>query len=205
MRYYNFSDYGVIGLAKSRKDTNGKPEVDDNTKANMTLQNGRKNDMGAAPESENARYLLFCRRMAKLPAVDLQDPSAVEKRVEAYLRLCGRCDRKPAVSGLAMALDLDRRQLSELCGEGGNGRARLPAASLAVIRRAYRSLELLWEQYLLDGLIGSATGIFLGKNQFAYQDKSEMAVTAWSGPPLTGEELARRAERLRAGLADDGE
>jgi hypothetical protein len=38
-------------------------------------------------------------------------------------------------------------------------------------------MELLWENYMQNGKINPVSGIFLGKNNFGYQDKQEMVIT----------------------------
>ena len=38
-------------------------------------------------------------------------------------------------------------------------------------------MENLWESYMNSGKINPVSGIFLGKNNFGYQDKTEYVVT----------------------------
>jgi hypothetical protein len=38
-------------------------------------------------------------------------------------------------------------------------------------------MENLWENYMQNGKINPVSGIFLGKNNFGYQDKQEMVIT----------------------------
>ena len=38
-------------------------------------------------------------------------------------------------------------------------------------------MEILWENYMQNGKINPVSGIFLGKNNFGYQDKQEMVLT----------------------------
>ena len=38
-------------------------------------------------------------------------------------------------------------------------------------------MENLWEMYMQNGKIHPVSGIFLGKNNFGYQDKTEMVLT----------------------------
>jgi hypothetical protein len=35
----------------------------------------------------------------------------------------------------------------------------------------------MWEHYMMNGKINPVSGIFLGKNNFGYQDKQEYVVT----------------------------
>ena len=38
-------------------------------------------------------------------------------------------------------------------------------------------MEILWENYMQNGKINPVSGIFLGKNNFGYQDKTEYVLT----------------------------
>ena len=38
-------------------------------------------------------------------------------------------------------------------------------------------MESLWENYMQNGKINPVSGIFLGKNNYGYQDKTEYVVT----------------------------
>jgi hypothetical protein len=51
----------------------------------------------------------------------------------------------------------------------------------AIILKAYRVMEELWENYMLNGKINPVSGIFLGKNQFQYSDKQEYVLTPNTG------------------------
>ena len=87
---------------------------------------------------------------------------------------------KPTVSGMGMALGLDRRRLWEIktgARVGGVGNINLPTETMDSIKRAYEYMELLWENYMQNGKINPVSGIFLGKNNFGYQDKTEYVVT----------------------------
>ena len=55
--------------------------------------------------------------------------------------------------------------------------AALPSEVANAIKKAYVSMENLWEIYMLNGKINPVSGIFLGKNNFGYQDKTEYVLT----------------------------
>lgn len=76
-----------------------------------------------------------------------------------------------------MALGLDRRRLWEIkCDVQGRNES-LPGEVRDSIKKAYSLMEYLWENYMVNGKINPVTGIFLGKNNFGYQDKQEMVLT----------------------------
>ena len=80
-----------------------------------------------------------------------------------------------------MALGLDRRRLWEIKTQRfANVRGtvtHLPEEVIETIRKTYDYLEIMWEDYMLNGKINPVSGIFLGKNHFGYQDKTEYLVT----------------------------
>ena len=46
-----------------------------------------------------------------------------------------------------------------------------------LIKKAYFMLENLWETYMSSGKVNPVAGIFLGKNNYGYQDKTEYVLT----------------------------
>jgi hypothetical protein len=85
---------------------------------------------------------------------------------------------KPTVAGLGMALGLDRRRLWEIkTGNHTTSTPKLPREVEDSIKKAYKLMENLWETYMNSGKINPVSGIFLGKNNFGYQDKTEYVLT----------------------------
>ena len=115
-----------------------------------------------------------------LPKVDLHDPDAVRQRVGEYFRIYAEADMKPTVAGMAMALDVDRRRLWEI--KTGNyvnvgGYKNLPIETVDCIKKAYEILEATMENYANAGKINPVMAIFMMKNHFGYQDKTEYVLT----------------------------
>ena len=62
-------------------------------------------------------------------------------------------------------------------------------------------MENMWETYMNSGKINPVSGIFLGKNNFGYQDKQEMVLT-----PNAQQESDFSAEDIRKRyMIEDGE
>lgn len=127
---------------------------------------------------DNSRYLAHAMAVMNMPPVDTSDPVQVERRIQEYMELCGQHDMKPTVKGFCNALRIDRTTLFEW--KRGTYRAN---THQAVALRAYDLLEELWEGYMQNGKINPVSGIFLGKNNFGYQDKQEYVVTPNTGAP----------------------
>lgn len=129
---------------------------------------------------DNTKYLMVSMKLAGLPKVDLHNPEQVAERVEMYFQIHAENDLKPTVAGLGLAMGVDRRRLWEIKtgnAMGGHTSLDLPTPTVDVIKRAYEIMENLWENYMQNGKINPVSGIFLGKNNFGYQDKTEYVVT----------------------------
>lgn len=129
---------------------------------------------------DNTKYLTVSLALAKLPKVDFTKPEQVEERLLQFFELHAQNDMKPTVMGMGLALGVDRRRLWEMksgVAKGGLTPYDLPTETLDLIKRAYDILENLMENYTQNGKINPVSAIFLMKNNFGYQDKTEYVVT----------------------------
>lgn len=131
-------------------------------------------------KGDNTKYLKLGRELFNLPTIDLKDPEQVIDRLNKFFVIHEEYDMKPTVAGMGMALGLDRRRLWEI--KTGNHysnkwMSELPTQTVDAIKKAYEYMEILWENYMQNGKINPVSGIFLGKNNFGYQDKTEYVVT----------------------------
>lgn len=133
-------------------------------------------------DGDNAKFLGVNISLFNMPQIDLNDPVAVQERLSDYFTLYAEHDMKPTVVGMAMALNgMSRQQLWAIAHDkptGGAGyKAALPQEVADIIKKAYKLLENLWESYMTSGKINPVSGIFLGKNNYGYQDKTEYVLT----------------------------
>ena len=131
-------------------------------------------------DGDNTKYLMANVELMNMPDIDIKDPAEVRQRINDYFTLYAKYDMKPTVAGLAMALGLDRRRLWEIktgALVGGQSKQHLPTETMDSIKKAYKLMENLWETYMNSGKINPVSGIFLGKNNFGYQDKTEYVLT----------------------------
>ena len=144
---------------------------------------------------DNAMYIKNAMQLSMLPKIDLRDSDAVSNRIQEFFQIQFENDLKPTVSGLGMALGLDRRRLWEIkTGNYGTQKSleELPTLTKDSIKKAYEMMENLWENYMQNGKINPVSGIFLGKNNFGYQDKTEYVVT-----PNTNSDSDYNADDIR--------
>lgn len=135
----------------------------------VTLDNG-----------DNAKYMRVNIQLFQMSKVDLHDPDAVNERLSEFFQIFTENDMKPTIAGMAMALGIDRRRLWEIKTGNTQGRGdinTLPGEVRDAVKKAYLVMENLWETYMNSGKINPVSGIFLGKNNFGYQDKQEMVLT----------------------------
>ena len=130
-----------------------------------------------AEPGDNTKYLNLGMTLFSLPPIDLKDPEQVNNRLMEFFKIHAEADMKPTVSGMGMALGLDRRRLWEIKTGVSDRNKDLPTPTRDSIKKAYEYMEVLWENYMQNGKINVISGIFLGKNNFGYQDKTEYVVT----------------------------
>ena len=150
---------------------------------------------------DNAKYIGVSLKLFNLPSIDLHNPEQVQARLTEYFQIQFDADVKPTVAGMAMALGIDRRRLWEI--RSGNYHTNkwledLPTLTTDSIKKAYDFMENLWENYMQNGKINPVSGIFLGKNNFGYQDKTEYVVT-----PNVNNDSDYNAEDIRARYLTD--
>ena len=148
---------------------------------------------------DNAKYIRNAMMLGALPKLDLYDSDAVEERINEFFRIQFENDLKPTVSGMGMALGLSRQRLWEIKTgnlKGGTTKWDLPTSTLESIKKGYNYMEILWENYMQNGKINPVSGIFLGKNNFGYQDKQEMVLT-----PNTNNEPEYDVEAIKKRLS----
>ena len=129
---------------------------------------------------DNTKIVLTNMKFFDMPRVDLKNPDAVKERLCEYFQIYGDADLKPTVAGMAMCLGVDRRRLWDI--KTGNyinvgGYRDLPIETVDLIKKAYEILETTMENYANAGKINPVMAIFMMKNHFGYQDKTEYVLT----------------------------
>lgn len=138
----------------------------------------RRPDLAEAQALQGSGELIasqvhFARVINNLPDIDTNDAEAVKRRVDEYLDLCEQYQMRPLWAGLAHALGVSRRVLWGWIQDGSSK----PAAVKNTLKKAHDFLAELHELWMATGQINPVTGIFLGKNNFEYSDKTEVIVT----------------------------
>jgi hypothetical protein len=129
---------------------------------------------------DNTRIVQVNMQFFDLPKIDLHDPEAVHDRLCKYFQIYAEADMKPTVAGMAMALGVDRRRLWEMktgAAVGGTTISDLPRETLDYVKKAYDILEMSTESYANSGKTNPVMAIFMLKNHFGYQDKTEYVLT----------------------------
>ena len=192
-------------MANTKKPQKGSGEVTvvKSNRADRLPQSDAQLDL---KPGDNNRFAQKNLELFRLPKVDLMNNDAVLSRIDEYFAIMAKYDSKPTVTGLAMALGVDRRRLWEIkTGNFGNvtGKyTKLPEEVVETIRRTYDYLEIMWEDYMLNGKINPVSGIFLGKNNFGYQDKTEYVLTPNSQKEEFDAESIRKRYLIEAADSD---
>ena len=133
-------------------------------------------------DGDNTKYMKVQIALFNMPDIDMEDKEEVAQRLSDYFQLYAENDMKPTVTGMALALNgMSRQTLRAIATDaptGGAGyKTALPRDIAALIKKAYRMMENLWETYMNSGKVNPVAGIFLGKNNYGYQDKTEYVLT----------------------------
>lgn len=159
----------------------GRPRLSDEEKKQRALmrKNGelesfkRPDCTVQTDKGDNSKYLRHALATMGMPPIDIANAKQVEERINWYFVHCAEDDMKPSVNGLCNALGIHRDTLHTW----RTGEYRSDSHQ-AVVLRAYRLLEELWEDYMQNGKINPVSGIFLAKNMFVgYSDKQEVVLT----------------------------
>jgi hypothetical protein len=131
---------------------------------------------------DNSKILGVNIALFQMPNIDMKNVDAVAQRLSDFFALYEKADLKPTVAGMAIALNgMSRQWLWAVAHDkplGGMGNTTsLPREVTDLIKRAYKLLENMWETYMNSGKVNPVAGIFLGKNNYGYQDKTEYVLT----------------------------
>lgn len=145
---------------------------------------------------DNARYLRFALDNMNRPPIDISDGKQVERRIYEYFQDCVKADMKPNVVALANALGIDRSTLRSW--KVGECRT---LSHTPIVKKAFDALEELWVDYMQNGKINPASGIFLGKNHFGYRDVTDVTLTP--GQQLSDQTTPEQMQKQLAALPED--
>lgn len=131
---------------------------------------------------DNARFMTVQMAIFNMPDIDMENVEEVQARLNEFFALYTAHDMKPTVAGMALCLNgMSRQTLRAIATDaptGGAGyKTALPPEVAATIKKAYKLMENLWETYMTGGKVNPVAGIFLGKNNYGYQDKTEYVLT----------------------------
>jgi hypothetical protein len=185
-------------MATKKNDDIVKDVVETTTKKKPRGKNIGETLAPVTEPGDNAKYIGVSLQLFNLPSIDLHKPELVQARLSEYFQIHIDADLKPTVAGMAMALGIDRRRLWEIKTGVQDRNQDLPTLTRDSIKKAYDFLETLWENYMHNGKINPVSGIFLGKNNFGYQDKQDIVVT-----PNTHSDSDYSAEDIRARYLTD--
>lgn len=145
---------------------------------------------------DNARYLRNALVAYDLPPIDISDAQQVDKRIHEYFNFCVQQDVKPSVPGMGLWLGVDGSTVRKW--RAGDFRA---TTHFAVINKAMQVLEMLWNDWMQNGKINPASGIFIAKNMFGYKDTQDVVLTP-NSPLDDGVSPAAIADKYKESVPD---
>lgn len=173
-------------------------------------------NMLSLEDGDNTKFMTVQMALLNLPDIDMENPEEVQNRLNEYFALYAQYDMKPTVAGMAIALNGHNRQwlyavTHDVAAGGAGYKIALPPSVAVLIKKAYFLLENLWESYMNSGKVNPVAGIFLGKNNYGYQDKTEYVLTPnqQSDNDYSADEIRERyimeepQKRLTQGSSDE--
>lgn len=162
-------------------------------------------DLVPVEDGDNTKYLttaMIVMEMGK-NRCDLTDYEQTEDRIKQYFALMAERDQKPTITGLSQAFGINPKTLYEIrhnlpTGRGskdfGYKESFVPERVRELINQAYYVMQNLWEDYMMNGKINPASGIFLGKNFYGMKDEVEHTVALKENPldNYSAEDIATR-------------
>ena len=107
-------------------------------------------------------------------------------------------DRKPQIVGMCNWLGISRDTLNTwVRGEYRN------STHSDIIKKAVNFIEEMWADYMLNGKLNPASGIFLAKNWYGYKDVADVVVTP--NNPMQGLDADTARQRLIESVPDEDE
>ena len=162
----------------------------------------RSEDLVAHYEpGDMARMITDAVNLSNFGPIDINNPKAVEDRINMFLQYCIEHDMKPTVESMALAFNTNRTQLWRWANgvECGN----VPERSRNAIKKAYSMMNQLLAQTMADGKINPVAAIFLLKNNHSYRDQTEVVVTP--NNPMQGMDAETARQRLIEAVPDEDE
>lgn len=122
-------------------------------------------------ENKKKNALAYNIEALTLPSVNPANIEEIKERTSLYLNGCAERDIKPGVQGLCLWLGVERSTWYDWC----NGTTRRDT-HYNFCNRVMVLLAASWESNMQENKTNAVSGIFLGKNDFGYKDKSEVVV-----------------------------
>ena len=148
---------------------------------------------------EISKMLRHTMAISHLPKIDTNDAEQVAKRIDEYHLYCIENDVKPDVTGLALALGIDRTTL----WKWEVGEYKKPQEVRDVIRRGREVNEAMLVQMMNNGKINTVAAIFLLKNNHGYRDEQNVVITPQT--PVTDVDPEQARKRIMDAIPVDGE
>lgn len=143
---------------------------------------------------EISRMLGQAMTVSHWPAIDTDDAEQVVERIDQYHRFCFDNDIKPDMSGMALAIGVNRSTL----WKWENGvESNKPQAVRNALKKGRELNEYLMTQLMQNGKLNPVTAIFLLKNNHGFKDQQDIIITP-NNPLDTGNPEETRRKYLDA-------
>ena len=147
------------------------------------------------PEAVKSNILRHNMRLYNLDKVkDRNNPVEISERLQTYFALCASDNIMPTIAGMAFSLGINRVTLWDWIN--GKRETIKNHDVVNILKNAYSFIESQYEDMLTNGKIIPVSAFFLMKNNFGYQDTSNLVVSANNEHTENIEDIASKAGLL---------
>lgn len=147
-----------------------------------------------ASPGENTRFLNHDLKLMALPAIDMEIPANISKRIRDYFAICAEDDIKPSIASLALSFHVSRYTIFDWIA--GKNKTIKNQESIRTLKTAYDTINSYYEHMMNNGKINPVAGIFLMKNNLGYQDTTNYIVSSSNEHTENIDNIAEKAGLL---------
>lgn len=115
----------------------------------------------------------------------LDQPNSIKRCVNEYFNLCKKDNVRPTISGLSMAIGVNRLTLLDWA----NGSKKIQ--NQEVIQHALSMIEMFVESSMITGKMNPIPAVFLMKNNHGYKDEQNIKVEN-NGDNVSNDDLKKK-------------
>lgn len=172
----------------------GRPKGSKDIKPRKKRQDS--NQLAVIAEDDRIKILSHDLEVMKLGRIkNRNDADEIYNRIMDYYSICSKNTIMPTVSGLALALGIDRVTLWDWIN---NRQGSIKNEDVInVLKNAYSQINTQYEELLTQGKMIPVSAFFLMQNNHGYKQQTDHVITAKQEETESVDDIANRANLLQ--------